>query len=112
MNPRLNQIIAVVAGKKTRAKTALTDIYHALQKKDSLEGIARHYRPKDETGDQLPGEEKAVQLRVRDAIEQTVAELTDLYDVVLTQDVANCTAKANVVADDKVIAPNVPVRSE
>ena len=107
--PKLNQIIAVTAGKKTKAKKTLTDVYHELQKKDSFVGLTRTYKPKDEEGDRLPSEEKQVQTRVKDTLATAIAELTDLYDVVLTQDAANCTAKADVVVDGKTLAKKLPV---
>jgi hypothetical protein len=106
---KLNQIIAVTAGKKTRAKDAITKAYQMLQKKDLLDGITRTYKPKDEEGDRLPSEEKHVQLRVNDALKEVGQELCDLFDVVFTQDVANTVAKADIVVDGKTVAKQVPV---
>jgi hypothetical protein len=107
--PKLNQIIALAAGKKSQAHKALTEAHQSLQKSSGLEGISRTYKPKDDDGEQLPSEKKSVQLKVKDAIRAAVSALTDLFDVVATQDAANCSAKADVVVDGVAILKNVPV---
>jgi hypothetical protein len=50
-----------------------------------------------------------VQFKVRDAIQQVIAALTDLFDIVATQDHANCLARANVVVDKTTVLKDVPV---
>ncbi len=107
--PKLNQIIAVTAGKKTQAHKAITEAYQNLQKVALLEGISRTYKPRDDEGEQLPAEKKLVQLRVKDAIKGVTAALTDLFDVVATQDHANSQAKGNVVVDGVTLLKGVPV---
>lgn len=106
---KLNQIIALAAGKKGRAQQAITQLYHKLKKEALLTGIARTYRPKDEDGEQLPAESKHVQFRVEDAIGEASAVLKDLFAVVATQDHANTLAKADVVVQGKTILEAVPV---
>lgn len=107
--PKLNQIIAVAGGKKTQAEKALTEAYHKLQKSDLMAGLARSYAPKAEDGDQLPSETKNVQFTCGDAIVAARAALSELFDVVATQDNANCSAQANVVVDDHAVLENMPV---
>src|SRR5689334_20705797 len=107
--PKLNQIIAVSAGKKSQAQKAITEAYQSLQKPALLDGISRTYKPKDDEGEQLPAEKKQVQLRVKDATRAVTATLTELFDIVATQDDANCRAKANVVVDGRTIVSDVPV---
>lgn len=107
--PKLNQIIAVAAGKKSHAHKAITEAYQALQKATLLEGISRTYKPKDDEGEPLPPEKKLVQVKVKDAIQGVAAALTELYDVVATQDAANCQAKADVVVDGTAVLRAVPV---
>lgn len=106
---KLNQIIAVTAGKKSRSQKAITEVYHQLQKPALLDGIARTYRPKDEDGEKLPAERKHVQVKVKDAVVKVKGELADLFDVVATQDYANCVAKADVKVDGVVLLEKVPV---
>lgn len=106
---KLNQIIAVTSGKKTRVQKVITEVHHQLQKPALLDGIVRSYRPKDEDGEKLPPETKHVQLKVVDAISKVSNELKELFDVVATQDWANCHAKADVKVNGKVIMSGVPV---
>jgi hypothetical protein len=107
--PKLNQIIAISAGKKSHAQKAITEAYQNLQKTTLLEGISRTYKPKDDEGEQLPPEKKLVQVKVKDAIRGVTAALTELFDIVATQDGANCLAKANVSVDGTVVLRDVPV---
>jgi hypothetical protein len=106
---KLNQIIAVTAGKKTRTQKAITEVYHQLQKTALLDGIARTYRPRDEEGEKFPAERKHVQLKVKDAVAKVKTELMELFDVVATQDEANCVAKADIKIDGDVLLEKVPV---
>ena len=107
--PKLNQIIAITAGKKSQAHKAITEAYQGLQKTGQLEGISRTYKPRDDEGEQLPPEKKLVQLKVADAVRGVLSALTELFDVVATQDHANTLAKANVTVDGAAVLKNVPV---
>jgi hypothetical protein len=106
---KLNQVIAVVAGKKKKATDTLTEAYHKIQKAPLFDGINRTYQPKDEDGERLPPEAKQIQVKVGDLIKESVAALTEMYDVVATQDWANCTARADVKVDGQVVLAGVPV---
>jgi hypothetical protein len=106
---RLNQIIAVEKGVKSRSFQELTEAHHVLQKPTLLAGISRTYRPKDEEGEQLPAEATKVQIRAEEIVRQTGNILTRLFDITATKDWANCTAKADVVVDDKVLLKDVPI---
>jgi hypothetical protein len=48
-------------------------------------------------------------MKVKDAVVKVKAELADLFDVVATQDYANCVAKADVKVDGVVLLEKVPV---
>lgn len=106
---KLNQIIALVNGKKTKTQKALTEVYHNLQKPTLFDGISRVYSPLDELGETQPSEKKYVQYKVSNAIAAAREALTDLLDVTATQDYANCKAKADVKVDGKVVLKDVPV---
>ena len=107
--PKLNQIIAISAGKKSSAQKAITEAHHSLQKTAQLEGISRTYKPKDDEGEQLPPEKKLVQLKAWDAVAGVTTALVELFDIVATQDQANCLAKANVVVDGNAVLKDIPV---
>ncbi|GHO77968.1 hypothetical protein KSD_57390 [Ktedonobacter sp. SOSP1-85] len=108
MAAKLNQIIAVEKGTKSRTFQELTEAHHALQKPTLLSGISRTYRPKDEEGEQLPPESTRVQVKAEDIIRKTIETLTKLFDVTATKDWANCVAKADVVVDGQVLLAQVP----
>jgi hypothetical protein len=106
---KLNQIIALASGQKGRTQSELTEVYHKLQKQDLLAGISRSYKPKEEDGEQFPPESKRVNYSVDKAFVDMEETMTKLWDIVATQDYANCNAKADVSVDGEVILKNVPV---
>ncbi len=106
---KLNQVIAVISGRKTKATQTVTDCYQRMQKPELFSGISRTYQPKDEDGERLPPEAKSIQVNARELIDQAVANWTEMFDVVATQDTANCVAKADVKVDGKTILTQVPV---
>src|ERR1700730_4940874 len=105
---KLNQVIAIEKGTKSRSLQELTEAHHNLQKTTLLAGISRTYRPKDEEGEQLPPESTRVQLRAEEVIATTTEVLTKLFDVVASKDWANCEAKADIVVDGTVLLAQVP----
>ncbi|MFJ4651552.1 hypothetical protein ACIP5Y_09805 [Nocardia sp. NPDC088792] len=106
---RLNQIVAVEKGIKSRTFSELTEAHHQLGKNPLLSGISRTYRPKDEEGEQLPPESTRVQVKSEEVLKATADILTKLFDVVATKDWANCTAKADVVVDGRTLVKDAPV---
>lgn len=106
---KLNQIIAVEKGVKSRSLQELTEAHHALQKPALLAGIARTYRPRDEEGETLPPESIKVQIKADEIIRRTTGILTRLFDVTAAKDWANCAAKADVVVDGEPLLRDVPV---
>src|ERR1700730_16742800 len=107
--PKLNEIIAIQASKKSQAKDSLTEAYHQLKKPELLSGLTRTYQPRDETGEPQPDERKQVQLKVGERVRRGRANLTEMFDVVATQDWASAQAKADVVGDGKPQLQGVPV---
>jgi len=107
--PKLNQIIALLSGKKTQAKETLTETQQQSKKPELLTGLVRTYQPRDDGGEPQPDERKAVQVKVKDLIDRVKRDLTDVFDVVATQDWANCQAKADVLVDGRRMLEGVPV---
>ncbi len=107
---RLNQIIAVVAGKKKKATDTITEAYHKIQKAPLFSGISRVYSPKDEVnGDKLPSESNLLQVKVADLISEVTASMVEMFDVVATQDSANCLAKGDVFVNGELFLSQIPV---
>jgi hypothetical protein len=105
---RLNQVIALVQGKKSKAQKLLTTVHHGWHK-DRITGITRTYQPIDEEGQVFPPESRIVQLRVSDALKSVQKELVDFLNIVATQEYANTEAKADVKVGKDVLLDNVPV---
>ncbi|MCG8568763.1 MAG: hypothetical protein MJB14_01365 [Spirochaetes bacterium] len=106
---KLNQVIAIGNGEKSRCKKIMTKLYQKLDKEALFAGITKTYESIDEEGEQLPKEEKFVQLNVRDCINEVSSALKEMINIVATQDVGNCDAKADIKIDDKIIIHQVPV---
>ncbi|MEV6324450.1 hypothetical protein AB0M45_25160 [Nocardia sp. NPDC051787] len=109
MTAKLNQLIAIEKGAKSQANADLATAYQRVGKTELLAGIARAYRPLDDEGEALPPESKRVQVRVSEVIADVKTALTRLLDVTATKDVANCSAKADLVVDGHTLATDLPV---
>jgi len=107
--PKLNQIIAVEKGVKSKSFSDLTEAHQAVQKQALLAGISRSYQPKDEEGEQLPPESTRVQVQVEQVLRDVSTTLTRLFDVTATKDWANTSATADVVVDGQTIVSGAPV---
>lgn len=106
---KLNQIIAVEKGIKSKSVQQLAETQRTLQKSSLFSGITRTYRPKDEDGEQLPPESNKVQVTADEIIRETTEVLTKLFDITATKDWTNCNAKADVVVDGQTLLTQVPV---
>ncbi len=106
---KLNQILAVEKGARNNGQRTLTGAYQLLQKSTLLAGITKAYRPRDEDGEQLPGESTIVQVRTERVIDDVAAAIGRMWDVTAIKDWTNCIAKADVVVDGQVLLADVPV---
>lgn len=105
---KLNQVVAVLQGKKTRGMALLTEA-HRSWKPEGLMGLARVYEPKAEDGDKLPPEGRLVTARVKEVVRKVCEELVGFWDVVHTQESGNQEAAADIVLDNTALVRNVPV---
>ncbi len=106
--PKLNQIIAVVTGKKSRTQKLLTEIHRGWNQ-EAISGISKTYTPKDEEGEKYPSEHKRIHVDVPKRIREVATHLEDFYDAVATQESANTEARADVWVDDVAVLRHVPV---
>lgn len=109
MPTKLNQIIAVEKGVKSKSVQDLAAAQQSVQKAPLLSGISRTYQPKDEDGEQLPAESTRVQVTVDSVLRDVTRSLTRLLDVTATKDWANCAARADVTVDGTALVRDVPV---
>lgn len=110
MTAKLNQILAIEKGVKARTLSALTALYKSAQKPDPFNGFNNVYEKKDEAdADDLPPENKRVQLRVTDMLRLLENDSAELFETTARKDWTNCTAKADVVVDGATLIPGAPV---
>ncbi len=111
--PRLSQVVATTPAVKKETHETLSALYAQVKKPALFNGSERVYVPhvvdSGGTPETLPPEHVKVQLRYTDLLEQVRIDQTRVIDAILTQDVGNKLANADVVIDGKVVAPGVPV---
>lgn len=105
---KLNQVIAIVQGRKARAVKTLTDAYRCWEG-DKLKGLTRTYKPLDEAGEKLPSESRVVPLHADVVIAKVIGRMNEYYDAVVTQETANQNANGSIVVGGKNVLSNVPV---
>ena len=105
---KLNQILAIEKGLKTRVYAEFTELHNATQKPGLMNGFHKAYQPRDEEGETYPPESQKVQHNASEVFERVAAILTELFDITATKDWANCHAKADVVIDGRVLLKDVP----
>lgn len=108
-NLKLNQVIAIANGEKSRRQKVITKIYQALEKKELFEGFTKTFKPVNEDGEKFPSEQKNVLFNVSSAIADAVNVSKEMFNIVATLDVGNCSARADVVVDDVTVIKDVPV---
>jgi hypothetical protein len=106
---KLNQVIAIEKGIKSRVYGEITDINKVIQKPELFGGFAKEYRKKDDDGEDLPAERKRVQYTAGDLLRQVERLSTELMDVVARKDWTNCAAVADVTVDSQTIIAGAPV---
>lgn len=106
--PKLNQIIAIEKGVKSRVYGEITELHKSSQKPDLFNGFVKTYRKRDEEGEDYPPERKKVQLDASELLTRVAGLLTELFDVTASKDWANCHAVADVEVDGKVLIQGAP----
>lgn len=106
---KLNQIIAVEKGIKSRVYGEISDLHKAIQKPDLFNGFVRNYEKKEEEGEDLPSEKKRVQYTVDEVLRSVERLSTEWMDVTARKDWTNCDARADIVVDGQVLVSKVPV---
>ena len=106
--PKLNQVIAVEKGVKSRVYAFLSATYKAFQKPGLFNGMSRQYQKKDEDGEDYPAESVRVQMNAAGQLTEIAEQMSELFDVTAQKDWANCQATADVEVDGHVILEKVP----
>lgn len=106
---KLNQIIAVEKGIKSRVYGALSDLNKAVQKIDLFNGFAKSYQKKDDDSEELPPENKRVQYTTDEVLNNAHRLVGELIDVTARKDYTNCVAKGTVTIAGNDIIKDAPV---
>lgn len=107
---KLNQVIAIEKGIKSKAYSEVTILHKAIQKPDLFNGFQKTYLPvSDDEGEKLPEERKRVQFQVDHVLAAVERSTSELINTTAQKDFTNCVAKANVVLDDTVLFKAAPV---
>jgi hypothetical protein len=105
---KLNEILAIEKGEKSRFHSELTRINKEVQRGDAFNGFSKTYQPNDDEGDRLPPEKKLVQNTVPDILSQVRREMSKLMDITARKDWTNCEAKGDIILDGRTLVQAVP----
>lgn len=105
---KLNQVLAIEKGVKSRTQRSITEAYHKIQKDALLSGLFKTYTPLDDAGLHLPPEHKRVQVRADEILKGVRKALTELLDITARKDFANCDARTDLVVGNVTVS-SVPV---
>jgi hypothetical protein len=105
---KLNVIVALARGTKSRVYEALTALHRHASKAELYSGLSRTYQSKADDGDELPPEGTQRQLDADDVLAEIRRLLTESWNVEGTLASSNQEARANLVVDDQLIVEAVP----
>lgn len=106
---KLNQVIAIEKGVKSRAYADISALDKAAQKEELFNGFTKTYEKKADDGEDFPQERKRVQYVVPDVLKNTERLMTEMFAVEARKDWSNMVAKGNVVVDGVTLLPDAPV---
>lgn len=93
---KLHTFIALREGEKNPKTKSLTALHRQSQRGELYEGLTRTYRSHAEDGDQLPTENKNIQLNADTVLNGLVAAVTRDWNLMATIDRGNQDARADV----------------
>lgn len=107
---KLNQINALMTGRKSEVEKYAGELYKTLQHPSLFAGRIKVYEADDEDhGEKLPPDNQLIQKKAKDLLNDVTNKWKELWDFAFTQDTANQTAKANIVIDGQTVLKDVPV---
>lgn len=112
----LHTFIALREGVKNTHKKNLTEAHRRSTQSDLYEGLSRAYQPKDDDGDELPAENKNIQVNADTSLNLLVDAVARDWDLMATIDAGNQQARASVVVPtavdgvEEVVIQDVPVQ--
>jgi len=105
---KLNQVIAIEKGIKSRVYSTITQVNKTSKKSALFEGFTKQYTPSDEEGQRFPDEKQKVQFQTGAIVKQLAHTLQELFDITAQKDVGNTIAKADLIIDSITLMKDVP----
>lgn len=106
---KLNQIVAIEKGIKSRACAEISDLYKTVQKNELFNGFNRTYEPLNDGSESLPDEKVKVKYSVEEIVNRITEVQTELFDITYRKDATNCEALADVYIEDELVLEEIPV---
>jgi hypothetical protein len=106
---KLNQIIAIEKGIKSKAYGFVTELDKAAQKPELFSGFSKNFQANNEDGEKLPPESKRVAMVASEMLRSAERALIEQFNITARKDWTNCEAKAPVKIDELEILPPTPV---
>jgi hypothetical protein len=106
---KLNQVIAIEKGIKSKAHSELTELHKICQKPELFSGFNKMYQKQNEADEELPSESKKVQQKIADVLRNLAGFMTEYLDISATKSYANMGAKADVNINGNILLKDVPV---
>lgn len=106
---KLHELLAVEPDLKSTADSILNETQSVFQKKvDHFVGMTRSYDVIMEGAHQQPTESKQMVTTVKDKLDHMQKSQVRLIDAMYQKELANTTAKADIVYEGEVLAKDVP----
>jgi len=100
---KLNQVIAIEKGVKSRVYGRLSELNKVLQKPGLFNGFSKQYEKRDEEGEDLPPERQRVQMTVSNVLMDVAGQVSELLNVTAQKDWTNTRAFGRVMDGDHVL---------
>lgn len=106
---KLNQVIAVEKGVKSKAMADLDVIDKAFQKPALFEGFIKKYKKSREDEEDAPSQIQRVQANAKVGLDEALGRLAVLFDTTFKKETGNLSARADVSVGGQVVVKDAPV---
>lgn len=106
----LHEIIAVENDRREAAKIAAVNLKSTFEKEKLFKGLTKSYQIFDENKQHLkrPTERQIVATTVQKELDYFIGKLAPFYNLSISKDATNATAKADIILNGEVFATDVP----
>lgn len=106
---KLNQVVAIEKGVKSRVHTAVSELYKKVQRSDLFSGVTRTYEKRFDDGEDFPNESMKIRARVDETLLSLRKLTSELVDITVQKDESNLQALADIKLPDGTTISAVPV---